>query len=105
MESGIKPLLSNLEIADWIEPKPITGQEGENMKTNLLDTTAQASKPDRPKESELILEELGALEIEPLPEDLGNDETEIEILESDNLGILRQSKIGLMCFIGYSQTF
>ena len=55
------------------------------MKTNLLDTTVQASKLERPKESELILEELGALEIEPLPEDLGNDETEIEILDSDDL--------------------
>ena len=55
------------------------------MKIEPLDTTAQASKPDRPKESEAILEELGALEIEPLPEDLGNDETEIEILDSDNL--------------------
>jgi len=55
------------------------------MKIEPLDTTAQASKLDRPKESESILEELGALEIEPLPEDLGNDETEIEILDSDNL--------------------
>jgi hypothetical protein len=56
------------------------------MKTNLLDTTAQASKPG-PKESQLILEELDALEIEPFPEDLVNHETEIEILDSDNLGV------------------
>jgi hypothetical protein len=49
------------------------------MKINQLDIT----KPGRPKESESILEELGALDIEPLPEDLGNDE--IEILDSDNL--------------------
>jgi len=55
------------------------------MKIEPLDTTAQASKLDRPKESESILEELGALEIESLPGDLGNDETEIEILDSDNL--------------------
>jgi len=55
--------------------------QDENMKINQLDTT----KPGRPKESESILEELGAPEIESLPEDLGNDETEIEILDSDNL--------------------
>jgi len=75
------------------------------MEINQSGTALQASKPDCPKESESTPKELGAIEIEPLPEDLGNDETEIEILESDNLGILRQSKIGLMCFIGYSQTF
>ena len=53
------------------------------MKIEQLNATEQASKLDRPKESESILEELGALDIEPLPEDLGNDE--IEILDSDNL--------------------
>ena len=55
------------------------------MKIEQLNATEQASKLDRPKESESILEEIGTLEIEPLPEDLGNDETEIEILDSDNL--------------------
>jgi RNA polymerase primary sigma factor len=55
------------------------------MKIEPLDATAQALIPDRPKESESILEELAALEIEPLPEDLGNEETEIEILDSDNM--------------------
>ena len=55
------------------------------MKIEQLNATEQASKLDRPKESESILEEIGTLEIEPLPEDLGNGETEIEILDSDNL--------------------
>jgi RNA polymerase primary sigma factor len=55
------------------------------MKINQWDTASQNSKLGAAKELDLLPKEAVGLEIEPLPEYLGNDETEIEILDSDNM--------------------
>jgi RNA polymerase primary sigma factor len=55
------------------------------MKIEPLDGTSRTEKSDCPKDSEATPEEMITLEIDPLLEGLETEETELELLDSENL--------------------